>query len=381
MFTKERPSSLLAFRDSREHAAPIHRARGMVLVAILMTVGALPAASSGASKNQTNRLIHNGLIVFGRDAPSGLAVNIYAISSRGGAARLLIGGNVVDGSASWSPDGSKLAFDRYRGGPGPPGVEKVVVANVDGSKVREIADGNQPVWSPAGDEIAFDGRASGNVSRIFVIHPDGSGKRLLTPPRLVAFGPAWSPNGRQLAFYGGRNSLARGVYVVGENGRGEHRLAPVRRPDIITTLSPPAWSPHGNLIGYAGGNDRYTKLYLASADGRKTRTLLARPSASLGEISVIAWSRDGRTIAFDGAIGRHNAPPFAVYVVRSSGLGMKRVERFADHPVWSPDGRELLFSTYSSSYALEIVNSRGRLLRRIDKSTANDHDPAWQPLP
>jgi Tol biopolymer transport system component len=355
--------------------------RGVSAVAMFFALGALPAASVGAISKQANRLIRNGVIVFGRDAPSGLAVNLYAISSRGGAARLLIGGNVVDGSASWSPDGSKLAFDRYRGGPGPPEVEKVVVANADGSRVREIADGNQPVWSPAGDEIAFDSRASGNVSRIFVIHPDGSGKRLLTPLRLVAFGPSWSPNGRQLAFYGGRDSLARAVYVVGENGRGEHWLAPVRRPDIITTLSPPAWSPHGNLIGYAGGNDRYTKLYLASADGRKTRTLLARPSVSLGEISVIAWSRDGRTIAFDGAIGRHNAPPFAVYVVRSSGLGMKRVKRFADHPVWSPDGRELLFATYSSSDALEIVNSRGRLLRRIDKSTANDHDPAWQPIP
>ncbi len=355
---------------------------GVFALATLMTVGALPAASVEASSNAANRLIHNGVIVFSRDAPSGLGANLYAINSRGGAARLLIGGNVVDGSASWSPDGSKLAFDRSRGGPGPPGVEKVVVANADGSKVREIADGNHPVWSPAGDEIAFDDvGASARASRIFVIHPNGSGKRRLSPRRLFSFSPAWSPNGHQLAFYGGRSSLARAVYVVGENGRGEHRLAPVRRADLITTLSPPAWSPDGNLIGFAGGNGRYTKLYLASADARKTRTLLARPSASLGEISVIAWSRDGRTIAFDGAIGRHNAPPFAVYVVRSSGLGMKRVKRFADHPVWSPDGRELLFSTYNSNYALEIANSRGRLLRRLDKSTANDHDPVWQPLP
>ncbi len=191
---------------------------GVFALATLMTVGALPAASVEASSNAANRLIHNGVIVFSRDAPSGLAANLYAISSGGGAARLLIGGNLVDGSASWSPDGSKLAFDRTRGGPGPPGVETVVVANGDGSKVREIADGNQPVWSPAGDEIAFDSRASRNVSRIFVIRPDGSGKRLLSPPRLFAFSPVWSPNGRQLAFYGGRSSLARAVYVVGENG-------------------------------------------------------------------------------------------------------------------------------------------------------------------
>jgi Tol biopolymer transport system component len=144
----------------------------MVLVAILMTVGALPASSSGASGNQAGGLVRNGdLIVFGRakTTPDGEVTNhLYAISSKGGSPRLLVPGEgFADGSAAWSPNGSKLAFDRTRHLVD----DKVVVANADGSNVREIADGANPVWSPGGREIAFGSPVSVDSSRVFVIHP------------------------------------------------------------------------------------------------------------------------------------------------------------------------------------------------------------------
>ena len=377
MLTKERPSSLLASHESRQHAAPIHCARGMVLVAILMTVDALPAASSGASGNQAGGLARNGgLIVFGRakTTPDGELTNhLYAISSRGGSPRLLVPGEgFADGSAAWSPNGSKLAFDRTRHLVD----DKVVVANADGSNVHEIADGANPVWSPGGREIAFGSPVSVDSSRIFVIHPDGSGKRQLGSGQIEAAFPAWSPNGRQLAFTGGpANRTREFVYVVSENGRGEHQLTHVGADAF-------AWSPDGKLIAFSNGDSRHTKLNVVSSDGRKTRRLLTFSPASVGIITSVAWSPNGKTISFQGFAGAEGDGPESTYIVRPSGRGLTRVRLSEDGQGWSPDGRALIFrTTYRKSDAFEIVNSRGRLLRWIDISRANDYDPAWQPRP
>jgi Tol biopolymer transport system component len=119
-----------------------------------------------------------------------------------------------------------------------------------------------------------------------------------------------------------------------------------------------------------------------SSDGRKTRTLLTFSSESVGDINSIAWSPTGRTISFEGFAGAEADGPESTYIIQPSGLGLKRVRRSENAASWSPDGRELIFRTfYRKSDAFEIVNSRGRLLRWIDISPANDYSPAWQPLP
>jgi Tol biopolymer transport system component len=377
MLAKERPSSLLASRESRQHAAPTHRARGMVLVAILMTVGALPASSSGASGNDAGGLVRNGgLLVFartGKETPDQVSSHLYVISSRGGSPRLLVPTvDVHDGSPAWSPNGSKLAFDRTRHLVD----DKVVVATADGSNVREIADGANPVWSPNGREIAFGSPGSVDSSRVFVIHPDGSGERQVGSAQIEAAFPAWSPNGRQLAFTGGPVDRSRDfIYVVGENGRGEHQLTHVGADAF-------AWSPDGKLIAFSNGDNRHTKLNLVSSDGGKTRRLLAFSPASVGIINSLAWSPNGKAISFEGFAGAEGDGPESTYIVQSSGRGLKRVRRSEDAASWSPDGHALIFRTfYRKSHAFEIVNARGRLLRWIDISPANDYSPAWQPLP
>jgi Tol biopolymer transport system component len=340
--------------------------------AFLMTAGALPAAGHSATAKHANRLINNGVIVFNRseEAPDGGLTNLlYEISPLGGPPRLLIpGDHVVDGHATWSPDGSKLAFDRSRHQ-----LEaKVVVANADGSAVREIADGYGPIWSPNGREIAF----GSSSSRLFVMRPDGSGKRRLGSPRIEVGDAAWSPNGHQLAFAGGPVSRSRDhIYVVGENGRGEHQLTHVGVDAF-------AWSPDGKLIAFSNGDNRHTKLNLVSSDGRKTRRLLTFSPASVGIITSVAWSPNGKTISFQGFAGAEGDGPESTYIVRPSGRGLTRVRLSEDGQGWSPDGRALIFrTTYRKSDAFEIVNSRGRLLRWIDISRANDYDPAWQPRP
>src|SRR5260221_5094299 len=92
-----------------------------------------------------------------------------------------------------------------------------------------------PVWSPRGDLIAFTKQAGGSF-RICVMHPDGSGERVITDG-WEDEGPTWAPNGRVIMYTRtterGRGSQIWSVDISGRNERrgvrpgGGFRPAPV----------------------------------------------------------------------------------------------------------------------------------------------------------
>ena len=73
----------------------------------------------------------------------------------------------------------------------------------DGGGARRISFGPgryaTPVWSPRGDLIAFTRLNRGKFA-IGVMHPDGSGERILSESFAVE-GPTFAPNGRVLMFW------------------------------------------------------------------------------------------------------------------------------------------------------------------------------------
>ncbi len=161
----------------------------------------------------------------------------------GGGARNLTNSGAIDVSPCFSPDGSKIAFASDRGGD-----QQIYVMGAGGGGAQRISFGSgryaTPVWSPRGDLIAFT-RYGGGESEfdIGVMHPDGSGERILAKGWLVE-GPTFAPNGRVLMFWREtRASGARGegfssrLYSVDITGFNE------RAVPTPTDASDPAWSP------------------------------------------------------------------------------------------------------------------------------------------
>ena len=193
---------------------------------------------------------YRGITFAPRFAPDGNSVimsvtrgagsDIVTVGLDGGAGRQLTNSGAIDTSPCYSPDGSQIVFNSDRGGD-----QQLYVMDAGGGGVRRISFGNgryaTPVWSPRGDLIAFT--RLGSSFAIGVMHPDGSGERILSESFDVE-GPTFCPNGRVLMFFresasrdsrgSGYSSRLVSIDVTGFNERA------VSTP---TDASDPAWSP------------------------------------------------------------------------------------------------------------------------------------------
>jgi TolB protein len=162
--------------------------------------------------------------------------HLYSVSLDGGRARILVR-RAADSFPAWSPDGRLLLFQRGECVRGACGTGLSVV-RADGSKLRRLVFlPNHPIgdleatWSPDGTRIAFERPKSGRFGReIAVVRVDGSGLRVVTNGVYDATSPAWSPDGRTIA-YGSESS----IYLVNADGSRKRRFV-----DLGVR---PAWRP------------------------------------------------------------------------------------------------------------------------------------------
>ena len=238
--------------SSRGHRANRRRRLGLVAVAAVILLGVLLVTPAFGIASSLLDLLQrggqppvrltavggpwwspDGKIVFASRRPNrvfattkGDDYQLYVMNADGSGKQALL--EPGDGPFSWSPDGRNIAFARNG---------HVYVTNADGSGVRRLTSRPRPrpggswvvfagAWSPDGRKIAFVTKRDGNWE-VYVMNPDGSGKRNLTRnpgndgPR--GWGVAWSPDGRKIAFVSDRDGTYD-VYVMSADGSGQRRL-------------------------------------------------------------------------------------------------------------------------------------------------------------
>jgi hypothetical protein len=131
--------------------------------------------------------------------------------------------DVYDQQPSWSPDGSRIAFQSERDGN-----NEIYVMNADGSLPVNLTHNpgsdERPRWSPRGDKIAFDSDRDGQRA-IYVMGSDGSRQTRLTHNPREDYGPAWSPNANQIAFTRQvDDNLNFDIYVMNADGSSQKQM-------------------------------------------------------------------------------------------------------------------------------------------------------------
>jgi hypothetical protein len=174
------------------------------------------------------------------------------------------------------------------------------------------------------------------LSQLFVVNPDGSGKRAVTastPERPIrAFQPGWAPDGNRITFANTvGTTVGGGIWIINADGTGGARVPSTQQND-----SWPTFSPDGRQIAFVRQAGRFASIFVINTDGSGLRQVTTNVSVEDPE-----WSPDGSKFAFSNG--------FDVYVVNADGTGLTNIATSefgnARHPSWSPDGSRIAYAT------------------------------------
>ena len=236
----------------------------------------------------------------------------------------------------------RLAFVSWRDG-----VDRIYLANGDGSGVTPLTTGASPAWSWDDRRIAFH-RETPSGPVVGVINADGTGERVLGPGMY----PAWSPDGR-IAFVSPGAGVG-GISVMNADGTGSTLLLShdFASPGCIPPASIyawwgdcvtyPQWSPDGRRIAFFAGDAGYTgaNVYVMGSDGSAPVQLVPDAEQSRGgwNSREPTWAPDGSRVAF-----AWGGPGSIISALGPDGSGTLTGIAGGNDPSWSPDGRWIAY--------------------------------------
>ncbi len=198
----------------------------------------------------------------------------------------------LQSGASFSPDGSKLAFVVQAGGLQEIDVLDVASRDIERRiQIEGIGAISDPAWSPDGNAIAFSGN-TGGISDLYLTDLQSGQTRALTSGRNAELHPAWSPDGRTIAFTTDRGPetnfglLTFGPMRVGllDVASGQVELLP-SFPDA--KVINPQFSPDGQDLFFISDRDGFSDVYRLSL---ATRQLYRVTEVATGISGITALS-------------------------------------------------------------------------------------------
>ncbi|PYL81720.1 MAG: hypothetical protein DMF23_13970, partial [Verrucomicrobia bacterium] len=334
-------------------------------------------------------------IVFRSEREGG---GIYLMGATGESARRLsdFGYNPV-----WSPDGERVlvATESVIQPSTRPTKSQLWTIKVSDGDRRLVTEGDalQPSWSPHGDRIAYWGRPQGGQGDIWTISADGRNAVRVTSEPSMDWNPVWSPDGRYLYFCSDRTgnmniwrvpiaektgkllgtpeavtsgagastehiSLAqdgrRIAYVAHEEIKNLRKVTfdpstekiagepvPITRGSLQCFFPDP--SPDGDWLAYYSLG-KQEDIFIIHADGTDMRQL----TDDVFKDREPRWSPDGKRIAFTS----DRSGGSEIWAINRDGSGLQQLTQMAGahHPVWSPDGTQMVYSIHTPKNAAYI---------------------------
>ena len=394
---------------------------GMLLICFCTQIRAEGPEVAGSAEPHAEA----GAILFGSQG------NLWIINSDGSGLKQVSNfkADDVSFSASWSPDGSKIAYLNYRLLESSPLRSlNIWVMNADGSSVTPLTGDPNRVfeelaWSPDGRKFAVvsqlveldkNKHQVNYLSKdILIVDADGSGARPLIQfknPGIYHENVTWSPDGRKIAFLSNSpldghddqkdHGINRNIWVM--NADGSHAVPLTRFTGTSVRVWGMEWSPDSRKLAYISsraldgsdaGGGRFN-IWVMNVDGSGGLPLTRFTHA---RCNIFTWSPDGSRISFSSNAGLDGSDTdngsVNIWVMKADGslpVPLTRETEFGlrnDAPGWSPDGAFIAFlSCINSTSAkprlspgcnLSIMKADGTGARQLtDENVGAFH---WRP--
>ncbi len=276
-----------------------------------------------------------------------------------------------------SPEGQQILFTRG-------GVDKVNdrrysgiwIMNADGSRMRRLTDGSSPVWSPDGTRIAFTAPGEPSGSQIFVRWMDAEGAT--TQITRVERSPGslrWSPDGRRIAFTMQVEDVESWSVKLPDRPEGARWT---EGPKIVDRLD-----YRQDRTGFV--DTSHSHIFVVPAEGGTPKRLTDGEWDHAGP----EWTPDGREILFsslrveDADYQWRESEIYAVSVETGAIRQLTTRPGPDSGPLPSPDGRLIAYQgqdwstdTYREN-GLYVMSSDGSSPRRIAGEMGSMGNLTW----
>jgi len=235
---------------------------------------------------------------------------------------------------AWSPDGQQIAFNSDRLGEMnlwlrtlATGAERQLTSGVGGDY--------QPHWSPDGSHITFFSARSGSNDIWTIRVADGELRRLTRPPGINT-NPFYSPDGRQIAYHSDKDGRLD-LWVMDADGANQRRLTSIGVDGHYTM-----WTRDGQWVIFRHQLPEGQEIFRQSI-----QTAAAEPMTNVSSGWHMSFSPDQSLIMDVRAHTRlwvhpaDGSAPYEIFAFADPSIGI-------DYPVWSPDGRWVLFDRVAS---------------------------------
>jgi len=288
-----------------------------------------------------------------------------------------------------SPDGSRVVFTRSRwrpesAKPGPAYTNLWNAATAGGEPQRlTTADGDDraPAFSPDGGRIAFLSKRGPETpkTRIYILPVTAGEPEPVSDEKADVASFKWSRDGRAIAYVAvdpkteaqEKDEKAGKDHVVVDQDLRPRRLWVLdlesRKAEKLASLGELSawdvdWAPDGSaLVATVTDRNRTDDSYMLKRIAVLPRTGERRELVGVvGKVGEVAWSRDGKTIAWLGGVDAPDPTAGSVFVVAVMGGQPRNLtgsrEETAQSIAWLPDGRLAVKSVVGTKTAISIAD-------------------------